>query len=182
MRLSVKVAALLTLVLTTFGGLYASSGYVVDPEGRPLKGARICYMLADAEGLCTETDARGYYAMPQSPLDTVRITATGYLSRFVAAAPQESAIQLERAASLLIKLVDAETGGAIASGELIVTYSRGDRRGPFPVNQAGVRVRGLRGGSVVLTASAAGYQDTRSTLELAAGEQKSSTIELQPAP
>lgn len=140
----------------------AASGVVLDPEGRPIPGARACILVGgEAEGLCVETDEHGLYRLMPTRLPTVRISAPGFLPVKVAAVDQAAPIVLRRAASLWVKLRDAETGEPIPKGEVYVTYSTGARRGPVPANAAGVRLHTLEPGEVVVTAKAEGYREGR---------------------
>ncbi len=153
-----RILALGLVLVASTGSFWAVSGFLVDPAGEPIEGAKICYLLGDTEGLCTTTDERGFYTLVDAPIDTVRITADGYLSRLVAAVTQEGPIRLEHAASLLIKLVDADSGEAINGGEITLTYSSGHRQGPFPSNLKGVSISGIKPGRVLIGGNAEGYQ------------------------
>ncbi|ANM29282.1 hypothetical protein ABI59_06290 [Acidobacteria bacterium Mor1] len=153
-----RMLALGLVLIASTGSFWAVSGFLVDPAGEAIEGAKICYLLGDTEGLCTKSDERGFYTLVDAPIDTVRITADGYLSRLVAAVPQEGPIRLEHAASLLIKLIDADSGKAIDGGEITLTYSSGHRQGPFPSNQKGVSIAGLKPGWILIGGNAEGYK------------------------
>jgi hypothetical protein len=137
----------------------AVSGRVAGPDKKPLPGARACIQVQGGEGICSDTDAEGWYRLPETSLPRVRITAAGYLPRSVAAVDQEGIIVLERAAALRARLLDAESGEPIAKGELTLASPSGRKRGPFPVNGAGLKVSTLAPGRVVPRGSAPGYRD-----------------------
>ena len=110
----------------------AISGQVVDPTGKPVKGARACLVLADREGLCAKTDEVGYYRLPDSNVSKVRISAADFLPSMVAAVDLDRAIVLDRAASLRARLLDDASGESVAGGNLSLSYKTGRKRGPFP--------------------------------------------------
>jgi hypothetical protein len=137
----------------------ATTGRVAGADGKPLAGARACIQVQGGEGICAQTDAEGWYRLPETSLPKVRITAAGYLPRTVAAVDQEGIIVLERAAALTARLLDADTGAPIPKGELTLDSPSGRKRGPFPVNAAGLKVATLAPGRVVPRGRAPGYRD-----------------------
>jgi hypothetical protein len=173
--------ALLTCAIAAFPAS-AITGTVVDAGKNAVKGARVCYLSADVELLCVETDEVGFYELPDSGLDRIRLTAAGFLPRVLAAVDHASPIVLERSATLLVRLRDVATGEQIRSGEVFVITPSGRRLGPFPSNLAGVRVRGLEPGSVRIDARAEGYEqrDVR-PVDLVEGEEAEVTVEMTPA-
>jgi hypothetical protein len=157
----------------------AASGHVVDPDGKPVSGARACLLVAGAEGLCAVTDEAGFYGLPDSSVPWVRITAKGFLVRQVSAVDQEAPIALARAAAILVRLVDRATGAAIPKGKIFVIDSSGRKRGPLPANAAGVHVSSLEPGEFVVQAQAPGHADTRSdTVRLQGGEDREIVLKL----
>jgi hypothetical protein len=177
-----RAATLVALVLLSATPCFlAISGTVVDGESHPLAGAHVCYLSADVDLLCVETDEAGYYDLPDSKLDRIRLRAPGFLSRVVAATDHDTAIVLERAATLLVRMVDAATGEPLSGGEVFVTASTGRRLGPFPVNAAGVRVRSLEPGSVRVTAASEGYeQHGEVAAKLVGGEESTVSVKMDP--
>jgi hypothetical protein len=138
-------------------------------------------MTAGAEILCLQTDAKGFYDLPSSKQDRIRIRKSGYLPKTLAAVDHERPIVLERAATLMVVLEDAETGERIPEGEIEVVHSTGRKRGPFPTRTAGVRIRPLPPGPVNVVSRAKGYEEkVFKLLVLEAGEETSITVALRP--
>jgi hypothetical protein len=160
---------------------WAASGRVTDPAGKPLVGAKACFVANNKEGKCALTDAQGHYSLPDDGGTKVRILAPGFLARTVAAVDQESPIVLNPAAKLRARLVDAKTGKPIAKGELRVTYPSGAQTPIFPVNAAGLVAGGLPPGIAMVSATANGYRPGGGlTIELVAGQEASIEVKLQP--
>jgi len=134
------------------------SGVVVDPDGKPVVEAKACLIVGGAEGLCDRTGVDGRYALPASGALTVRIAASGFLPVSVAAVPQQSPIVLERAAALVVLVLDAATGEGVPA-EVTLVYATGRQLGPFPANRAGLALKTLPGGEVRVVAKAKGYAD-----------------------
>jgi hypothetical protein len=153
-----------TLLLLALAGAASAgpelspSGIVVDPERKPVSGAKACLIVGGAEGLCNVTGDDGRYALPASASMTVRIAASGFLPISVAAIPQASPIVLERAAALAVLVVDAATGEGVAA-EVTVVYTTGRQLGPFPANRAGLALKTLPAGEVRVLAKAENYAD-----------------------
>lgn len=151
----------------------ALAGTVVDTRKQPIAGAQVCYLLAGEEKHCVGTDETGAFELPPSQIDTLRVIAEGYLPRVLPAVEQRSPIVLDRAPTLSVRLVDAANGEPIERGQLFVVYPSGVRKGPFPVNRAGVRVRRvLDPGPVRLLAEAEGFaQPAPEPATLVGGEE-----------
>lgn len=159
----------------------AITGTVVDGGKDPIVGAHVCYMTGGVELLCLQTDSKGFYDLPTSEQDRIRIRKKGFLPKTLAAVDHEQPIVLDPAATLLVVLEDAETGERIPEGEIVVVESSGRKRGPFPSRTAGVRVNSLQPGEISLVSMAKGYDDKVSRLiVLKAGEETSVTVELAP--
>jgi hypothetical protein len=179
------------LTLLALAALGASSspqdpsigGHVQDPEGRPIQGARVCYLVpGGADVLCATTDAQGSYRLPRSRLPTLRVSAEGYLPLTFLAASRGEPLRLRRAASLWVRLKDASTGGPIPNGEVSFVTSSGRVRGPFPATAGGVRIRTLEPGTVRVTGRAVGYEDaTGVAVQLVGGEEAQIVLELRPS-
>ena len=176
------IVLVLTILASTASPAGATSGRVADPEGKPLPGARACIQVQGGEGICADTDAEGWYRLPETSLPKVRITAAGYLPKNVAAVDQEGVIVLERAAALRARLVDADTGQAIPKGQLTLASPSGRKRGPFPVNGAGLKVATLSPGPVIPRGSAPGYRDAvGQEVQLRAGTETEIVLRLSRA-
>jgi hypothetical protein len=109
----------------------------------------------------------------------VRITAPGFLPKQVSAVVQEAPVPLDRAATLLVRLLDRATGVAI-QGKVFVIDSTGRTRGPLPANLAGVRLSSLEPGEIVLQATSPGHADARSeTIRLQGGDDREIVLKLE---
>lgn len=180
-RLLAAPALLVSLGLLGSPALGAT-GHVVDPDGKPVPGARACLMVAGSEGLCSVTDASGYYGLPDSSVPWVRIVAKGFLPKQVSAVDQESPIALERAATLRVRVADAATGAALAKGQVFILYPSGKKIGPLPINAMGVQISSLEPGEIVVQASSPGHSEGRSeTVRLHGGEEREVVIKLASA-
>ena len=90
---------------------------------------------------------------------------------------------LQLGATLLVRLVDVSTGERVTEGEIEVLFPSGRRKGPFPANAAGVRVRSLEPGPVRVVARTVGYlQEHPVSVLLEAGKQAELVLELRPIP
>jgi hypothetical protein len=160
------------------GRALAASGHVVDPEGKPVPGARACLLIAGADGLCSVTDEAGYYGLPDTSAPFVRITAPGFLPKQISAVEQEVPVALDRAATILVRLLDRASGAGI-QGKVFVIDSTGKKRGPLPANAAGVRLSTLEPGEIVLLGTAPGHADARSeTIRLQGGDDREIVLKL----
>jgi len=157
----------------------ALTGTVVDERGEPIEGARVCYVVDSIEELCSLTTAVGYFELPDSRLDTIRVVAAGYLPRKLAAVEQEGPIALRAAAAIVVRLIDAETGEGIADGKVEILHSSGELR-RFPTGRAGVRVRTYEPGLVTVTGQADGYLPAPpQRVELKAGAESEVEIRMK---
>ena len=165
-------------VLLFCGSALALTGTVADTEGKPIQGARVCYYVAGAEPLCVETDPAGYFDLPDSRVDRIRVFAQGYLPRILPAVEQAKPIELRKSATLRIRVVDATTGEAIGEVDGEVAFTSGRQR-RFLANRAGARVRTLTPGRATVTAGAAGYlRSSPQRVDLVAGEEVEVEIRL----
>jgi hypothetical protein len=173
------LGVLLSLVA---GTVWASTGVVINPQGEPLEGVTVCYTIGSVDELCVSTDTRGKWALPESSIDTLRLSLEGYLSKNIVGGDHSEPLILEPGATLLVKLVDA-SGEPVEQGEIEVVYSSGRRIGPIPITRAsGTRIRSLQPGPVVIIVRSRGYTDGRaSESELRAGEETVAIVRLKPA-
>lgn len=179
-----RAAPALALSLALLSGTaVAMEGTVVDRQGKPIAGARACWVSGKVELLCSQTDETGYFSLPDSEQDSLRIVADEYLPREVPGTAVVAPIVLELAPSLWVHLLDGASGKPLAEGEVSVVYSSGHAQGPFPVNASGVRVRRvLKPGEVRIVATVPGYvQDAPLPTELESGKETEVTLELRPA-
>ena len=157
-------------------------GSVVDMGGKPIEGARACYVVGNAELFCSETDDSGRFELPGSMQDGIRVVADGYSPRTILVAEASAPVVLERSPTLLVKLLDATDGTPISEGQVSVVYSSGKFLGPFPVNASGVRVRRvLRSGEARIVIVAPGYRQPHpQPIDLVPGKLTEVSIELLP--
>jgi len=163
----------------------ASSGRVVDPDGKPIPGARACLMIgegADTEGLCDITDPMGAYKLPLAErTPVIRIVADGFLPTKVAAVDQEAPIVLDRAATLRVRVLDAVTGHPIPKSQVTLVFANGGKQGPLPANRGGVRAKSLPPGDVIPSAKAKGYRETTgAAVTLVASRETEVELKLEP--
>jgi hypothetical protein len=160
----------------------ALDGAVSDAEGHPIEGCRVCYTSARVELLCVETGTDGRWVLPDSELDRIRVSADGYLPQELAAEPRRAPIKLEKAATLLVRLVDARTGEGLDKGVGEVVYPSGRQR-RFMTNRAGSRVKTLDPLTVTVTARVEGYAPGGPEIvELKGGEEIELELRLEPLP
>jgi hypothetical protein len=161
----------------------ASTGKLVDPDRKPIEGARVCYMLGEeAEGLCVQTEADGAYQLPGNRSGRIRITADGFLTHFVPAKVQVEPIVMDRAATLRVLLKNTATGETIA-GEVFLVNPAGRRHGPLPVSKAGLAVGKLPPGKYRVLGKIEGFVQHRSlSADLVGGETSEVVVEVVPSP
>jgi len=174
-------AAAILLLATTVAS--ASSGKLVDPDRKPIKGARVCYMLGEqAEGLCVATDADGAYRLPENRSSRVRVSADGFLTRFVSATVRAEPIVMDRAGTLHLSFKNT-AGGETIAGEVFLVNPSGRRHGPLPVSEAGLTVGMLPPGKYRVLAKVEGFTQNRSlSADLVGGEKTEVVVELVPSP
>jgi hypothetical protein len=182
-RLAVLGGACLAAV-----GVLAGAGepvvlLITDAEGAPVVGATVCYVKGDVARTCGFSGFDGRYTAEKGGLDTMRITATGFLPATVSLVAQQGPVVLQRAPTLLVRLIDDTTEQPIAEGQVFVVYPNGRRKGPFPSNRAGVRIRRvLEPGEAIVVVEVAGYrQKGQARVELSGGVETRLDIRLVPA-
>lgn len=159
----------------------AATGRVVDPDGKPIAGIEVCNILHEVAIDCIKTDAQGYYRIAKPSGVDVFIRGSGYVPRRAAAVESSTPIVLKRAASLLIHVVDADTGQPVPSGKVILNYTSGLQIGKeAPFNRAGVQISSLRPGAILARCEAPGYAPAGpDTVILGEGEQKAITLAMK---
>jgi hypothetical protein len=156
---------------------------ITDAEGVPVPAARVCYVQGDREQSCGFGGLDGRYTAEKGGLDTIRIMADGFLPATLSIVAQQGPVVLQRAPTLWVRLIDDTTEQAIAEGQVFVAYPNGRRKGPFPSNRAGVRIRRvLEPGEVLVVAEVAGYrQEGQAKVELVGGVETRLDIRMVPA-
>ena len=177
----VSVALVLSLLVT--GPAAASTGQVVDTDGKPVAGAKVCWLVGpNAEGICGETDEEGRYRLPESSLRSIRISAPGHFPRVVDGKPRRLPVRLAPASSFRARLLDAATGEGIEEGTLVVETQDGRQR-EFPTRSGWLTVSTFPLGEAIFSARAEGYGGGGTKkLVLLAGEQAEIVIRLDRAP
>jgi len=159
----------------------AISGKVVDTEGRPIANANACLIVDGVPGFCSTTDENGNFDLVDTDVSRMRVSARDFQPKYLPAVTQEEPIVLRRAAWIHVRLVDSATGEPVATGKVTLTYPSGVRKGPFPVNRAGVRVGHLPAGEVAVSVEADGYRHAEGqSAKLVAGEESAVTVQLEP--
>jgi hypothetical protein len=174
------------LVVAGLAGSRASAieGAVVDPAGKPVAGAKVCYTHEGAELLCSMTDAAGRFALPTSGIDTLRAGAPGFLPESFSGTALAGPVVLRRTPTLKVRLVEQGSGALIERGQVLVRYPSGQEHGPFPTNAHGVTINGLRiEGEVRIVGRAEGYGESHPhAASLVAGETLEVVLELARSP
>jgi len=88
---------------------------------------------------------------------------------------------LQRAATLLVVVVDADTRLPLPSGRVMIDSPSGKRIGDFvPFNNMGVRISTLDPGAVFVRAEAAGYAPSGPVpVELVSGVERSVNVPMK---
>jgi len=178
------VATLVLVLLFSTVPALAVSGQVVDEQGEYVEGVRVCHFQTTTlrELMCVGTREDGFFELPDSkPKVVVRIAAPGYFAETIPSKGHATVI-LRKAPTLVVKLVDRETSEPIESGDVFVIYPSAKKKGPFPVNAAGVRIsRILEEGQIRILARADGYMfDGEESVTLEPGEERVVTVKLSP--
>ena len=162
----------------------AVSGQVQDEQGKYVEDVRVCHVLPPnfRELMCVGTREDGFFELPDSKPDVlVRIGAPGYFAETIPSKGHATVV-LRKSPTLVVKLVDRETSEPIDSGQVFVIYPSAKKKGPFPVNAAGVRIsRLLEEGEIRILARADGYMfDGEEAVTLEPGEVRTVIVKLSP--
>jgi hypothetical protein len=158
-----------------------ATGWIVGPDGRPVAGAQVCEILPGSPERCVTVDAQGSYRM-ESPLrSTLLVRASGFVARTIDAGALAAPVVLQSAATLLVAVIDAETGKPLSSGRVMIDSPSGKRIGDFvPFNKSGVRISTLDPGEVFVRVEADGYQPGGPVpVELASGVERSVKVPMK---
>jgi len=176
-----KTWLLLLLTLSACPAFAAATGRIVGPDGAPVSGAEVCEFLEGAPEHCVTSDSRGAYRM-ESPLRTrLLVRASGFVPKTIDASPLGAPVQLKRAASLLVTVVDADTRVPVSGGRVMIDSPSGKRIGDYvPFNKMGVRISTLGPGDVFVRVEAEGYAPSGPVpVELVSGVERSVTVPLK---
>ncbi len=154
-----RLIVVLGVTLGASAAFGAASGRVVGADGKPIATAEVCNVVEGVSKGCVPVNGEGYYHLDAPEGHSVFVRATGYRPLRVAAVEQSAPVVLHRAATLLLKIVDAASHKPIAKGMVTLNYSSGMRVGSaVPFNAAGVRIGSLEPGDVLARAEADGYE------------------------
>jgi len=179
--MTTKILATFAFSLLAVPAFGAATGRIVGPNGSPVSGAEICESVEGAPDHCVTADAQGVYRMDAPIRPRLLVRARGFISKMVDAAPLGAPVELERAASLLVVVIDAETKNPVPSGRVMIDSPSGKRIGDFvPFNKMGVRISTLEPGDVFVRVDAAGYAPSGPVpVSLASGVERSVTVPLK---
>jgi hypothetical protein len=179
--MTMKTWLLLVFTLLAGPAFGAAAGRIVGPDGAPVSGAKVCESLEGSPEHCVTTNAQGVYRMENPLRATLLVRASGFISKGIDAAPLGAPVELQRAASLLVVVVDADTRLPLASGRVMIDSPSGKRIGDFvPFNTRGVRISTLDPGAVFVRAEAAGYAPSGPVpVELVSGVERSVNVPMK---
>lgn len=174
------VALLVAAGAATGPATAGTEGRVLDPDKKPIAGARVCYMIGEAEGVCVEADADGRFDLPASHMSTYRVEATGFQPRMLTVGEHKGPIVLERAAAMWVRVRDAATGRTVQASEVFLIMPDGHREGPLPANDKGVKIRTLLPGQYGVVVHSEGYTQAKAvSVALVAGAEKWVDVEMK---
>lgn len=158
-----------------------ASGRIVSEDGTPIAGARVCEAAVGAAPRCATADEQGFYSIPNVTHPKLVVRANGFVIAVVDAAPLNEPVELRRAASLRVTVVDGDGGKPVAKGRVMLDSPSGRRIGDFvPFNQAGVRISTVEPGVVFVRAEAEGYEPGGPVpIELTGGAESSVTVTMK---
>jgi hypothetical protein len=157
--ITMRAAAWLLAALLAAPAFAAATGQVIGPDGAPVTGAEVCEFVEGAPEHCIKVDAQGHFRMDEPKKRWLLVRASGFVGMLIEPVPLDAPLKLERAASLLVTIVDAGTLKPIPSGRVMLDSPSGRRIGDFvPFNKLGVRISTLDPGVVFVRAEADGYK------------------------
>jgi hypothetical protein len=176
-----KLSGFLVCLLLASPSRAAATGRVVGPDGAPIAGASICEYLEGSPEHCVTADAQGVYRMENPLRATLLVRATGYVSKTIDAAPLNGPVELQRAATLLVVVVDEASGQPLSKGRVMIDSPSGKRIGDsVPFNKAGVRITTLDPGMVFVRVECDGYQASGPVpVELISGTERTARVALK---
>ena len=154
-----RAAAWVAVAMLTGPTFAAATGRIVDTHGAPVTGAEVCEFIVGEPDHCVKVDAHGDYRMEHPKRPWLLVRARGFVGMLVDPVPLDKPLKLDRAASLLVTVVDAGTGQPIPSGRAMLDSPSGRRIGDsVPYNKLGVRIGTLDPGVVFVRTEADGYK------------------------
>lgn len=176
-----KTNFLLISIFLTGPAFGVATGRIVGPDGAAISGAEVCESPERASDRCSLVDSHGAYRIEKPLSPTLLVRARGFVSTTVDAAPLAAPVRLQRAAGLLVVVVDADTRLPVASGRVMIDSPSGKRIGEFvPFNKHGVRISTLDPGDVFVRVEATGYTPSGPVpVELVSGTERSVTVPLR---
>ena len=173
----------LLLVFTLLAGpaLGAATGRIVGPDGAPVSGAEVCEFVEGVPERCVTADSKGVYRMENPLRARLLVRASGFVPQAIEASPFGAPVQMQRAASLLVRVVDADTRDPVSQGRVMIDSPSGKRIGDYvPFNRMGVRISTLGPGDVFVRVEANGYAPSGPVpVELVSGVERAVTVPLK---
>lgn len=163
------------------GGHTLAVGHVKGIGGKPLAGASVCASPEGKEPRCVTTDEAGYFRMEDPGHPYLLVSAKGYKSQMILAAPQDTAIVLLQSAGLMVKVVDETTGEPVPKGTIALNLPSGLKVGnEVPFNKGGVKMSNLAPGDIMVRAQADHYAPSGPIpTTLVGGEQKELVVRIK---
>ena len=176
-----KTRLLLAFTLLAGSAFGAATGRIVGPDGAPVPGAEICEFLEGSPEHCVTADSQGVYRMENPLRATLLVRASGFVPQSIDASPFGAPVHLQRAASLLVTVVDAATRVPLSSGRVMIDSPSGQRIGDsVPFNTRGGRISTLGPGDVFVLVEAKGYAPSGPVpVVLVSGVERSVTVPLK---
>jgi peptide/nickel transport system substrate-binding protein len=159
------------------------TGRVVDQDSEPVLGATVT-----AGNATRSTDADGVYSVTMlAGTYTVNATKTGYQMDSVeatVAAGETTWANLTltlTSGTLVVSVLDSETGEAIGSAVVNVTYGTASKEYLTQAN-GNATFNSVDAGSIQIRVSKSGYEENSTTATVVAGETTAVVVELTPEP
>jgi hypothetical protein len=182
-EITVRAAAWVLVAVLSGTAFGAATGRILGPDGKAVPGAEVCEFLESGPH-CVKVDAHGDYRMDNPKRTWLLARASGYVGMLLQPVPIEVPVKLERAASLLVTVVDAGTHQPIPEGRVMLDSPTGRRIGDYvPFNKSGVRISTLDPGVVFVRTEADGYKPAGPVpVTLVSGAEGSVKVSMTKAP
>ena len=153
-----RTAAWVLVAMLSGPAFGAATGRILGPDDKAVPGAEVCEFLESGPH-CVKVDADGNYRMDNPKRSWLLVRASGYVGMLLQPVPIDVPVKLERAASLLVTVVDAGTRQPIPEGRVMLDSPTGRRIGDsVPFNKSGVRISTLDPGVIFVRTEADGYK------------------------